>query len=217
MDPASYDHWYDTPRGRWIGQRETALIVDRLRPRPGESLLDIGCGTGYFTRALAAASDGPVTGIDIDPAWLAFARHRDTGSGSYAVADACALPFAAASFDLAISITALCFVDEEPGVVREILRVTRRRFAIGLLNRRSLLYLGKGQDGGRGAYRGARWHTAAEARALFDGSPVHDLSVHTAIQVPGGGRLARLVECASPSSLPTGGFLLVVGDIARGA
>jgi protein-L-isoaspartate O-methyltransferase len=51
MDAESYDEWYETPRGRWIGQREAAFVVENLQPRQGESLLDVGCGTGFFMQA----------------------------------------------------------------------------------------------------------------------------------------------------------------------
>lgn len=114
MDAETYDRWYETPRGRWIGQREVALVLGELQPRPGESLLDVGCGTGFFTRALASAIGGPVTGVDINPEWVAYARRRSLTDVSYEVADARALPYAAASFDLVVSIAALCFIEEEP-------------------------------------------------------------------------------------------------------
>jgi SAM-dependent methyltransferase len=214
MDAASYDRWYDTARGRWIGQREAALVIERLEPRPGESLLDVGCGTGFFTRALAASVDGRVAGIDLNPEWIGYARGRDPGGASYEVGDARALPYANASFDLVVSIAALCFIADEEAAVREILRVARRRFAIGLLNRHSLLWVRKGRGGGSGAYRGARWHTASEARRLFRELPVRGLRVYTAIQMPGGGPLARFVERVTPSS-PFGGFMLVVGDVGK--
>jgi SAM-dependent methyltransferase len=216
MDAASYDRWYETPRGRWIGQREAALVIERLEPRRGESLLDVGCGTGYFTRALAASVDGRVTGIDLDPEWIGYARGRDPGGASYEVGDARALPYANASFDLVVSIAALCFIAEEEAAVREILRVARRRFAIGLLNRHSLLWVRKGRGGGSGAYRGARWHTVREAGRLFRELPVQGLRVYTAIQIPDGGPFAQFVERVTPSS-PFGGFMLVVGDVANGA
>jgi SAM-dependent methyltransferase len=53
MTPAEYDAWYDSPRGRWIGSTELRLVCRRLRMTPGTSLLDVGCGTGGFTRRLA--------------------------------------------------------------------------------------------------------------------------------------------------------------------
>jgi SAM-dependent methyltransferase len=215
VDPADYDRWYQTPRGRWIGERETELVRGGLAPRPGESLLDVGCGTGYFTRALAERVDGPVSGVDVDPDRVAYARAREeeTGRITYAVADALALPYATASFDMVMSVAALCFVDDEAAAVREIVRVARRRFAIGLLNRHSLLWLWEGRDGGRGGYRGARWHTVSEARSLLHGLSVRDIRVRTAVHLPGGGQAARLVERVWPSRLPTGAFILVTGTI----
>jgi SAM-dependent methyltransferase len=213
MDPASYDRWYETPRGRWIGLREAGLLFQALEPQPGESVLDVGCGTGYFTRTLATAVDGAVVGVDLNPEWIAYARRRDPGKVSYAVADAMRLPFADASFDLVVSITALCFIPDENTVARELIRVARRRFAIGLLNRRSLLWLRKGISGGSGGYRGAHWHTVAEVKLLFQGLGIRDLRVLTAIQVPNAGLLAQALERCWPPSLSTGAFILAVGNV----
>ena len=217
MDAESYDRWYETPRGGWIGQREAAVVLEHLQPRSGESLLDVGCGTGFFTRAISASMDGQVTGVDINPEWVEYARRRDARRASYQVADARALPHANASFDLVMSIAALCFIEDEVTAVREIIRVARRRFAIGLLNRHSLLWLQKGRGGGRGGYRGAHWHTVREARGLFRGLPVQDLRVRTAIQIPSAGPFARFIERACPSTLPSGAFILVVGDVVTPA
>jgi protein-L-isoaspartate O-methyltransferase len=83
MDAATYDRWYETPRGQWIGQREVSLVLDCLQPRPGESILDVGCGTGYFTRAIAESIDGKMVAADIKPEWVAYARGRDAGRSSY--------------------------------------------------------------------------------------------------------------------------------------
>jgi SAM-dependent methyltransferase len=215
MDPAAYDRWYETPRGRRIGERETALVVDCLAPCGGESLLDVGCGTGYFTRALGQAVGGRTVGVDVDAGAIAFAKRRDPQIGDYVVADARRLPFADASFDLVVSIAALCFVEDAVTAVREIVRVTRRRFAVGLLNRRSLLWLQKGRSGGSGGYRGATWHTPREAVALFDGLSVGALDVRTAVHWPWGGAVAGWVERAWPAECPTGAFVVVSGAGSR--
>lgn len=214
MDAASYDHWYETPRGHWIGQRETGLLLQHLQARPGESLLDVGCGTGFFTRTLAASVDGPVHGVDINAEWLKYARQRDTGNTHYALADARALPYPDASFDLVVSITALCFIEDEMQAMREMLRVARRRVVIGLLNRHSLLWLDKGRNGGSGAYRGAHWHTVRAAKALLRQQAVQGVQAYTAIQVPSGGLMARVVEHIVPASFGLGAFILVCGDKA---
>ncbi|MBB3061746.1 class I SAM-dependent methyltransferase [Microbulbifer rhizosphaerae] len=217
MDAQSYESWYETPRGRWIGERETALILEGLQPSSGESLLDVGCGTGFFTRNLSASMDGEVVGVDINQEWLEYARLHSDGRATFDIADARSLPYATASFDLVISITALCFIEEQLAAVREILRVARRRFAIGLLNRHSILWLRKGCGGGTGGYQGAHWNTVNEVRRLFRDLPVERLRFRTAIQIPTGGPIARFIERISPSTLTTGAFLLVIGEVTGGA
>lgn len=178
-EAAAYDAWYRTARGAWIGEIEFRLLQRLLRPARGESLLDVGCGTGYFTRRFASEAGLRAVGLDPNPSGLEFARAHGTGREHYCLGTAQALPFADRSFDHSISVTALCLVADPKRAVRELLRVTRRRFAIGLLHRRSLLYLQKGRHGGSGAYHGARWHTAGEVRALFDSLPVAKLVVET--------------------------------------
>ena len=211
MDPADYDAWYDTPRGRWIGEAEFRLAAGGLAGRPGDALLDVGCGTGWFTRKFAHAGL-VVTGLDANPEWLAYARARSDPVIRWAQGDARHLTFPDSSFDHVVSIAALCFVDDEPQAVAEIVRVARRRFAIGWLNRSSLLYWQKGRHGGTGAYRGAHWHTAREVRAMFSGLPVQNLTLRSAIFLPSGTRCATWLERGVPKALPWGGLLLASGE-----
>lgn len=211
MNPADYDAWYDTPRGRWIGDIEYALAARLLAPQAGDSLLDVGCGTGWFTR-LAAAHGLVATGLDRDPRSLEYAHaHGDPGL-SWVEGDARDLPFPDTGFDHVLSIAALCFIDEERRAVAEIVRVARRRFAIGWLNRTSLLYWQKGRRGGSGAYRDAHWRSAAEVRALFSGLPVRNLTLRSAIFLPSATPWARELERLTPSVLPWGGLLLAAGE-----
>lgn len=212
MDAAAYDAWYRSPRGRWIGEVEYRLLQRLLAPRSGEVLLDVGCGTGYFSRRFA--QDGvTVTGIDSDAAMLKVARRERSAKECYIVADAQSLPFRKNAFDLCTSVTALCFIEEQSQALAEMLRVTRRRFAIGLLNRCSLLYLQKGRAGGKGAYRGAHWHTVAEVRRLFAPLSVARLVIRTAVFLSSESVFARSVEQWLPGSCPWGAFLVVAGDV----
>lgn len=205
-----YDAWYRTPRGAWIGDTEFRLLRDMLAPQPGENLLDIGCGTGYFTRRFARDAGVVPTGLDPSEDWLACARGRAAAGETYLSGIAESLPFPDRSFDLTLSVTALCFVEEQRKAVQEMLRVTRRRFALGLLNRSSLLH---GQKAGVGSYRGAHWHTPDEVRALFDRLPVGNLELRSAVFLPRGDVIARAAERILPSQWLHGAMLVAAGSV----
>lgn len=208
---ADYDAWYTTPRGRWIGETEYRLAARTLAGRPGDTLLDVGCGTGWFTRR--AAADGFLTtGLDSNPDRLTYARRHGDANSRWLEGDARALPFSDACFDHVLSIAALCFIDDERHAVAECVRVARRRVVVGWLNRASLLYRQKGRHGGQGAYRGARWHTACEIRALFEGLPVRALSLRSAVFLPSASVLARGVERVMPAALPWGAMVFAIAD-----
>ena len=155
-----------------------------------------------------------VTGVDLDAESLAFARGRDAKS-AYVTADACALPFADSSFDRVISVAALCFIPDWQLALKEIVRVTRSRFAVGALNRNSLLWREKGQDGGSGAYRGAHWHTTGELRSELDRLRARELRFRSAIFLPSGSPFARLAEQSLPSVLRLGRLHRCLGKRAK--
>ena len=212
MSPAEYDAWYRTPRGSWIGETEYRLLREALALPPGASVLDVGCGTGYFTRRLAI--DGfDIMGVDTSAEMIGYARSHGTGRERYVIGDARRLPFPDRHFDSCVAITSLCFIREQEQALAEMVRVTRRRIVLGLLNRHSLLYWQKGRHGGRGAYHGARWHTAREARALLVRANLQNIDISSAIYLPRGNGVARTMENVVPQSLFFGGFLLVAGDI----
>lgn len=216
LNPADYDAWYDSERGRWIGETEYRLLLNELAPRPGDRTLDVGCGTGWFTRRLAHDLPGPVTGLDLNADSLSFAAQRNATS-FYVQADARRLPFADNAFDCVCSMTALCFVDNWSLALEEIVRVTRRRFAIGMLNRHSLLWLEKGRDGGMEAYRGAHWHTPAELCRALESLPVNRPTLASAVFLPSGSTVARWLEKTAPDRFLLGAFLVVAGEKSANA
>ncbi len=152
-----------------------------------------------------------MTGLDLDPEFLAFASGHDPRS-TYLQADALALPFADNSFDYVLSVAALCFTADWQKAVSEIVRVTRKRFAIGLLNRHSLLWLDKGRHGGSGTYRGALWLSPAEFRDSLKGLPVENIRTRSAIYLPSGTNTARIVERLLPGGLPLRGMIVLSGE-----
>lgn len=211
MDAASYDGWYESPRGVWVGETEYRLISRSLDHQAGDSLLDIGCGTGWFTRRFFR-NDLHITGLDPDPFAIAFAKRKGPDTIRWIRGDARSLPFPDRSFDRVFSIAALCFIDDERRATSEIVRVTKRRFAIGWLNRDSLLYRNKGREGGTGAYQGARWHHRQEISSFFADLPVQKLRMHSAVFLPSGTTWARVLETVTPNSCLLGSLLMVSGE-----
>lgn len=83
------------------------LLIDRAKVKPGERILDIGCGSGAttFAFAKAAGASGHVTGVDISAPMLSRAT-ENTPAGSpveFILADATVQPFTPDSFDLLAS------------------------------------------------------------------------------------------------------------------
>jgi SAM-dependent methyltransferase len=129
-DPRLY--FYDTIADRFDAiansydtGRRVEIVFDELlggENLTGRSLLDVGCGTGWFS-ARAVERGARVTSLDIGTALLARTRER---CGSSAVAgDACALPFASDAFDVVISSECIEHTLDPRAAVREIHRVTR--------------------------------------------------------------------------------------------
>ncbi len=73
--------------------------------RPGETVLDVGCGTGDTTAALAAAvgERGQVLGVDIAEGLIAVAREKKLANAGFEVGDAARFAFEAGAFDLVFS------------------------------------------------------------------------------------------------------------------
>ena len=215
MTPEAYEAWYATPRGRWITGVEYAMLRGMLAPEPGDTLLDVGCGTGHFTRRFAR--DGhTVVGIDPDADAVGWARGHTASGERYVRGRAEALPFPDRSFDVVASVAAIGFVRDPRAAIREMTRVARRRIALGTLHRRSLLCFEKGRPGREGGYAGARWHDAREARAWLEGLPVARVRLRSAVVLPGGGALARAVEAIWPRRLLAGAMLAIAADVVRG-
>lgn len=123
--PEKYDRWFETPIGGVVKEFESALVLKLLEPKPGETILDAGCGTGIFTAAfLDAGAD--VVGLELSFPMVARAARKLAGRPFQpTTGDMSSLPFADDSFDKSISVTAVEFIENAVGAVAEMFRVTR--------------------------------------------------------------------------------------------
>lgn len=132
-----YEAWYATPRGRRADLAERALLEHLLSPFTGaQSALEVGCGTGHFTRWLAGRLPR-VAGLDRAPAMLAEARRHDPRL-RLVQGDAECLPIRSRAVDLAVFALTLEFVDEPAAALAEAVRISRRGVLVVALNRWSL-------------------------------------------------------------------------------
>ena len=83
-------------------EQEVRFLVEALGLRPGQRVLDVGCGPGRHARAFAARGI-EVVGVDISERFVAIARDGAPGTATFLRLDARQLPFDA-EFDAAVSL-----------------------------------------------------------------------------------------------------------------
>jgi ubiquinone/menaquinone biosynthesis C-methylase UbiE len=126
-------------RGRTPAQVRLRRRFLRFVPiRPGQRVLEIGCGTGVVLRDLLGlvGRRGEVTGLDPSRTMLerarALARGGVGGRLRLRCGDGNHLPFAGGRFDVALAVTVILHVDDPLRVVKELARVTRAGGRVGL-------------------------------------------------------------------------------------
>ncbi|MFH1071796.1 MAG: class I SAM-dependent methyltransferase [Nanoarchaeota archaeon] len=110
--------------------KKMGKLLDAVKVKEDETLLDVGCGTGISTRCWRCRR----TGIDPSEKLIAVAKEKD-GAGDYIVGTAEKLPFKDGSFDVVISVTALHNMDNVQQALKEMKRVGKGRFAFSVLQK----------------------------------------------------------------------------------
>jgi arsenite methyltransferase len=107
-----------------IRRRELALAA--LDAQPADSVVDIGCGPGFYVAALAEQAAN-VTGIDPSASMLAMAARKTEGNHNVTLlqAEAIPLPLEDASMDRALSVQVFEYIRDVPAALAEVYRVLR--------------------------------------------------------------------------------------------
>lgn len=127
--PAALAGYLDAVRGVGAVAEWKRRGLEALRPRPGATIVDLGCGTGEDVAALAAmvAPGGRAVGIDASATMVAEARRRAAGRDDvdFRIGDARAIDLPDGSVDGVRAERVLLHMDDPAAVVAEMVRVTR--------------------------------------------------------------------------------------------
>ena len=186
-------------RERWWDESFTNFLKDTLQPKSGRRILDVGCGTGTAEVNLSRLRLTQVTFVAVDllpdrvASALAAARAHNMRA-RFAAADACSLPFPAATFDSTFCVAVLQHIIDAPRAVGEMARVTRpggRLLAVEPDNSARYFYSSSGEGMEAHEAAGRLFATIEEARGeagdpvigprlptLFAQSGIEPLSVH---------------------------------------
>ena len=137
-----YELWYQTPQGQYADALEKELFLELIQPKCGQSLLDVGCGTGHnlaFFKELGLKA----AGIDASKPMLDIAAKRLGTDVELYLGQAEKLQFDKRSFDIVTLVTVLEFVSDPTKVLKEAARVARTQIYLGILNKTSLLAINR--------------------------------------------------------------------------
>jgi ubiquinone/menaquinone biosynthesis C-methylase UbiE len=162
-----YELWYQTPEGQYANTLEKELFLKLVQPKSGQSVLDIGCGTGH-NLAFFKELELKAAGIDASKPMLDIASKKLNTDAELHWGHAEELPFNNDSFDIVTLITVLEFVSDPIKVLKEAGRVTRAQIYLGILNKISLLGInrrikGKFRDS---TYNQAKFYSIWEIEAV---------------------------------------------------
>ena len=164
-----YDAWYRSAEGQALERSVEELIVSLLDPKPGERVLDVGCGSGNHLLLLNRLGLN-VTGVDASPYMIRRAKERLGNRCILKTGMAEDLPFDDNEFDLVVLINTAEFLDDPLPALKEAGRVASRKVFVGVINSVSWNSLSKKFCAylGDPLFRQARFYTFWKVKSLLE-------------------------------------------------
>ncbi|TVV74465.1 class I SAM-dependent methyltransferase [Sphingomonas solaris] len=167
-EPSGFGGWLTGCAMRLANRRPTRLAIAALGIRPGDVVVDLGCGTGDAVPALLAAARGGEThGVDHSEAMVRTAAHRHPDAIFHHSIFA-RLPFADATIDRVLAANVAYFWTEASPILTELARVMRPdgRLAIYVTDGATLARVGLRADATRRSFRAGDLEQLLGPRAL---------------------------------------------------
>jgi 2-polyprenyl-3-methyl-5-hydroxy-6-metoxy-1,4-benzoquinol methylase len=202
VGPDAYVQWRACALGAITESLEQALVLELSGPLSGKTVLDVGCGDGTLTRELRRKGAAFVAGCDPDWRMIATARAHADGDQTavtYLLGRAEHLPFRAQSFDIAIAVAVLCFVQETSVAVGEMARVLKPGgcLVVGALSKWSTWAASRRIRAWLGSkfWQQARFMTVRDLRSLATGAGLRPERLCGAVYYP---RLTLAARAMAP-------------------
>ncbi len=139
-----FNHWAERGEGPKMEDHHldiTEKTMRRMGLRPGERVLDLGCGSGWATRLLARlVSEGPagfgqVVGVDISDQMIRQARaaSKDFDNVMFVVGSATQIPWEENFFDKVLSVESFYYYPDQDRALAELFRVMAPRGRLFIL------------------------------------------------------------------------------------
>jgi ubiquinone/menaquinone biosynthesis C-methylase UbiE len=196
-DAIAYEKWFKRPESKIAFELEIRLMQSMLQPAHGDTVLDIGCGTGACLLAFLEMGL-EVTGLDPSTYMLDIASQKVTHRADLYRGYAEDLPFDDNSFHYASLFTTLEFVDDPQKALEEACRVAKDKVFIGVLNRYAIKSIQRRVKGiftptiFNHAQFFSVWEIKHKIRKILGNTPV---SWRTVCQLPSqSGKLATSLE-----------------------
>ena len=165
---AKYDKWYRRSGGHYADVLEKELFLRLVQPQRGQSLLEVGCGTGHNLEFFSELGLD-TTGVDPSESMFKKAARKFGPSAKLFIGQANKLEFEDNSFDIVALITVLEFLADPAGAIKEAARVSREKVYLGVLNKTSILSIVRRVKGKfhESIYNQARFYTIWEIEEIM--------------------------------------------------
>lgn len=210
-DAKAYERWYKNPQNQAVCDLENRLMVDMIEPMGGETLLDIGCGTGESVHPFLDLGLS-VTGIDPSPYMLDIAINVFENRVDLYRGFAEDLPFEDNSFNYASIVTTLEFTENPQKALQEACRVAKDKIFIGVLNKFAIKGFQRRIKGifSKTIYNQARffsvWELKKMIRTIVGDIPIHWRTVNQ-LPVTNAGFTHNIEQSRIVQKCPFGAFV----------
>jgi ubiquinone/menaquinone biosynthesis C-methylase UbiE len=138
-----YERWFLTPAGMYVDDKEKELLINSIRFKRDERVLEIGCGSGRYIEYLGDIGL-KASGVEPVDELVRRARLKSSIKADQIIrAPYESIPMADNSFENVIFMNSFAFAADKKAALKEAYRIASKKIGVGFLNRNSITTLFK--------------------------------------------------------------------------